>query len=225
MRLPDRGISVAVMCNSAGSNATSFARQMAEAMVPDLRPAIAPDTVSVDAATVSRIAGVYRSTRTYEPLFVGVAGPGGGRGGAAVRGLRSGGLMVGNNRVIVDTGADGRPTGLRQIAASGDTVAFTYTGATPWTPSAADLNAFVGQYRSDEIRSVWTARVDSGRVVLSSRRGSRQVLTPVYRDAFAGGSFGTVWFSRDARGEVDAMHVSNARLWNLTIPRVRTTQP
>lgn len=225
MRLPDRGISVAVMCNSAGSSATSFARQMAEAMVPDLRPAIAPDTVSVDAATVSRIAGVYRSTRTYEPLFVGVAGPAGGRGGAAVRGLRSGGLMVGNNRVIVDTGADGRPTGLRQIAASGDTVAFTYAGTTPWTPSAADLSAFVGQYRSDEIRSVWTARVDSGKVVLSSRRGSRQVLTPVYRDAFTGGGFGTVWFSRDARGQVDAMHVSNARLWNLTIPRVRTPPP
>jgi hypothetical protein len=193
---------------------------MAEALVPDLAPPVAPDTTVTDAAAVTRVAGVYRSTRTYEPLFLGVPGPGGGRGGAQLRALRGGGFLLGNTRVMIDAGPDGRPTGLRQLPASGDTIAFAYMGPSVWSPDATALNAFAGQYRSDEIRATYTARVDSGRLVLSTRRGTRQVLTPVYRDAFTAGGLGTVWFSRDSRGQIDAMHVSAARVWNLTIPKV-----
>jgi hypothetical protein len=132
--------------------------------------------------------------------------------------------MVGNNRVLVDAASGGRVTGLRHILASGDTVGFRYVGASAWMPNATDLGAFTGQYRSDEIRTMWTAQVDSGRLVLSSRRGQRQVLMPQYKDAFSGGGFGIVWFSRDARGQVNAMHLSSARLWNLAIPRVGAVQ-
>lgn len=221
LRLPARGVSVAVMCNSA-SNPTNAARQMAEALVPNLPATVAPDTVAVDPSVSSKMAGVYRSSRTYEPLFIGVAGPGAGRGGASLRQLRDGNLLVGSTPVKVMTGPDGRPTGLRQFPASGDTIDFTYVGASAWSPNASELGAFTGQYRSDEIRTTWMARVDSGRLVLSPRRGSRQVLTPVYKDAFDGGGMGTVWFSRDVRGQVEAMHVSAARMWNLTLPKVAT---
>jgi CubicO group peptidase (beta-lactamase class C family) len=222
LRLPARGVSVAVMCNSAGSNPTSFARQLVEALVPGLQPVIPLDTVSVDAGTIARVAGVYRSLRTYEPLFIGVAGPAGGRGGAGanVRALRDGTLMIGTTRTVFDAGPDGRPTGLRQIPASGDTVPFTYVGPSGWTPNVNDLGAFAGQYRSDEIRTTWTARIEGRRLELSSRRGNKILLTPVYKDAFSSAGLGTVWFSRDSRGQVEAMHVSAARMWNLTLPRV-----
>lgn len=220
LRLPARGVSVAVLCNSA-SNPTNAARQIAEALVPNFPAPVAPDTVALDPATVGRIAGVYRSTRTYEPAFVGVPGPGG-RGGASIRRLASGGLLMGNTPVAFVSASNGRPTLLRQFPASGDTIDFEYAGKSIWSPNADQLAAFTGPYRSDEIRATWTARVDSGRLVLSARRGSRQVLTPVYQDAFTGGGMGTIWFSRDARGQVDAMHVSAARMWNLTLPRVTT---
>ena len=220
LRLPARGVSVAVMCNSAGSNPTNFARQLAEALVPGLPSTPALDTVAVDAATITRVAGVYRSSRTYEPLYVGVAGPGGGRGGANVRALRDGTLMIGNTRTVFDAGPDGRPAGLRQIPASGDTIEFKYVGPAVWAPNVSDLAAFAGQYRSDEVRPTWTARVEGRRLELSPRRGSKILLTPVYKDAFSSAGLGTVWFSRDARGQVDAMHVSAARMWNLTLPKV-----
>jgi CubicO group peptidase (beta-lactamase class C family) len=221
LRLPARGVSVAVMCNAAGSNPTNAARAVAAALVPTLASQPAPpDTVSLDAATAARVAGVYRSSRTYEPLFVGVARPGAGRGGAMLRKLADGTLMIGATRIRVDEGSDGRPSRLLQFPASGDTIEFHYAGPAAWSPAASDLQGFAGAYRSPEIHATWTARVDSGRLVLSSRRGSRQLLTPVYRDAFSAGGMGTIWFSRDARGQVIAMHVSAARLWNMTIPRV-----
>jgi CubicO group peptidase (beta-lactamase class C family) len=220
MRLPARGVSVAVMCNSAGSNPTVFARQLAEALVPGLPATVAADTVALDAAALARIAGVYRSTRTYEPLYVGVPGPGAGRGGANLRALRGGGMMIGTTRTEFIAGPDGRPSGLRQFPASGDTVDFRYAGAAVWAPNANDLAPFTGQYGSGEIRTMWTARVEGRRLQLSSRRGNKILLTPVYPDAFTSAGLGTVWFSRDSRGQVDAMHVSAARLWNITIPRL-----
>ena len=221
LRLPARGVSVAVMCNSATSNPTNAARQIAQALVPNLPAPVAPDTVALDPATVGRIAGVYRSTRTYEPAFVGIAPPGG-RGGASIRRLASGGLLMGNTPVAFVSASNGRQPILRQFPASGDTIDFELAGRAVWSPNADDLAAFTGQYKSDEIRATWTARVDSGRLVLSARRGSRQLLTPVYQDAFTGGGMGTIWFSRDARGQVDAMHVSAGRMWNLTLPRAST---
>ena len=220
LRLPARGVSIAVMCNSAGSNPTSFARQLAEALVPGLPTAPALDTVAVDAGALSRVAGVYRSSRTYEPLYVGVAGPGGGRGGANVRALRDGSLMIGTTRTVFDAGPDGRPTRLRQFPASGDTIEYQYVGAAVWAPNVTDLAAFAGQYRSDEVRTTWTARIEGRRLELSSRRGNKILLTPVYKDAFSSAGLGTVWFSRDSRGQVDAMHVSAARMWDLKMPRV-----
>ena len=128
--------------------------------------------------------------------------------------------MIGNTRTMFDAGPDGRPVGLRQIPASGDTIEFKYVGPAVWAPNVSDLAAFVGQYRSDEVRPTWTARVEGRRLELSPRRGSKILLTPVYKDAFSSAGLGTVWFSRDSRGQVDAMHVSAARMWNLTLPKV-----
>lgn len=225
LRFPARGVSVAAMCNSAGSNPTGAARAVATALLPRIAPTAAPDSVATDSALLSRVAGVYRSVRIREPLFLGVRAPGGGRGagGPSIRRLPDGNTMIGNTRVLVDYGPDGRPTRLRQFPTSGDTVEFLYAGPSVWSPAVSELGAFTGQYGSPELRATWTARVDSGRLVLSARRGSRQLLTPVYRDAFSAGGMGTVWFSRDSRGRVDAMHVSGGRLWNMTIPRMTAT--
>lgn len=221
LRLPARDISVAVLCNASNANPTSAARQLAEALLPAPGPVTAPDTVAIDAADARRLHGVYRSTRTHEPLYVGVASPTGrGGSGPPIRKMRDGTYLIGNSRAIADFGPDGRARAVRQLPASGDTIEFRYMSASPWSPAASDLTPFTGRYGSGEIHVTWTARIDSGRLVLSARRGNRHVLTPTYKDAFSSGALGTIWFSRDGRGQVDAMHISAARLWNLVIPRV-----
>jgi hypothetical protein len=224
MRLPDRRISVAVLCNAAGAPATSFARQMAAALLaaaPEPAQESPTDTVAPDTREVARIAGVYRSSRTHEPVYVGVGQGRGGRGGTAIVRRRDGTWQVGNSRAVIELGSSGPPTRFLQLAADNDTIPLVYVSATPWSPPVADLSAFAGQYRSEEVGATWTASVDSGRLVLRVRPGDRRILTPAYTDAFSGGGLGTVWFTRDAGGRVDAMHRSSGRLWNLALPRVR----
>jgi CubicO group peptidase (beta-lactamase class C family) len=62
---------------------------------------------------------------------------------------------------------------------------------------AADLPAFAGDYRSDDLDVTYTVTVrDAGLVLQSSR------LHPVFQDAFVGDYMGTVRFARDAKGSV-----------------------
>lgn len=221
-RFPEHGLSIAVLCNAAGAPATAHARQIADALIPGLEPPTRPDTVATDPGVTARVAGVYRSTRTHEPLFVGVAAPGGrgGRGGgAAVRTLRDGGHLVGNSRVLFEAGPDGRPRSLRLLQNDGDTITYVYASANPWTPTAQELAAFEGRYRSDEVSATYTAKVENGRLLLHLRGARRAAISPVYPDAFTGGGLGTVWFTRDARGRVMSMHIGAARVWDIEFRR------
>jgi CubicO group peptidase (beta-lactamase class C family) len=215
MRLPDRKISVAVLCNAAGAPATGFARQLAAALLPDTTAssAASPASAPTDSAAVRRIAGVYRSTRTHEPLYVG-PWPGG-RGGAAVRPAGGGSYMIGNQRALVEAGV-----GLELLAADNDTVRYAFVSASPWAPTPAVLAAYAGPYRSDEVGATWTVAVENERLVISVRRGVRRILTPAYRDAFTTPGIGTVWFSRSPAGSIQAMHFSSGRLWDLALPRI-----
>ena len=216
-RYPQTGLSIAVLCNAAGAPATQFARGLVDAMVQDLAPVPAPDTVTTDPAEAARFAGIYRSLRTHEPLAVGSAR--GGRGGG-LRATRGGGWLLGNNRALFEFGTNGSPTGLRVIGADNDTVAYVYATPSQWAPTAEQLAPFAGRYRSDEVQATWTVKVEHGTLVASVRAGNRAVLTPSYPDAFtATGGLGVVWFTRDARGAVTAMHSGSARVWDFVFQR------
>lgn len=227
-RFPEHGLSVAVLCNVAGAPATSYARQIADALIPGLAAEARPDTVAMDPAVAARMAGVYRSTRTHQPLLVGVTAPGGRGGGAGrggpppIRALRDGSYLVNNQRVLFDRGPDGAPRGLRVLQTDGDTVAFLYAAAAPWRPTVDELRAFEGRYHSDEVGATYVATVENDRLVLRLRTAVVRELTPAYSDAFvATGGLGTVWFTRDSRGRVTAMHVGSARMWDLVFARQR----
>jgi hypothetical protein len=182
--------------------------------------------VALDPGAAAKVAGVYRSTRTHEPLLIGVTidaargGRGGRGGGPVLRAVRDGGYLLGNNRAVFDLAPNGSPRGVRTIQGDADTVSYTFVSAKSWIPSVAELAQFAGRYHSDEIGATYTARVDGGRLVLVLRGSVRHDLTPVYRDAFnAGGGVGTVWFTRGPASKVNAMHIGASRVWDLVFQR------
>lgn len=216
-RYPNNGLSIAILCNASGAPATQFARGLVDAIVPGLAAPATPDTVMADPLAAAKFAGIYRSLRTHEPLTIGSSR--GGRGGG-IRATRGGGWLVGNNPAHFELGADGIPKGVRVIAADNDTVAYVYAAASPWAPTMEQLAAFAGRYRSDEVNATWTVKVENGTLVGSVRAGSRALFTPIYPDAFtATGGLGTVWFTRDAKGGVAAMHSGGARVWDIAFQR------
>ena len=218
-RYPGSNLSVAVLCNAAGANATQFTHALVDAILPNLAPIALPDTVAADPAAAARLSGVYRSMRTHEPMVIGGVGGRGGRGGA-LRALHDGSWLIGNNRAAFETAPDGSPRGVRVVGGDNDTTAYAFVASSAWTPTPEQLGAFAGRYRSDEVGVTWTLQVENGQLVGALRGALKAELSPVYRDAFSGGSIlGTVWFTRDAKGAVTAMHSGSARVWDFTFTR------
>ena len=87
------------------------------------------------------------------------------------------------------------------------------------TPTVDELKALTGTYTSDEAQTTFTAAVDAGSLVLKQRPDRIVKLTPVYADAFSGGSLGTVIFRRDAGGRVNGLSIVQDRVWDLRFAR------
>jgi CubicO group peptidase (beta-lactamase class C family) len=216
-RYPDRGnLSIAVLCNSTMGNATSYTHQIADRLITDFPAPPALDTTRIDAASFAKFAGVYRNDRASRALQVVAPAP-----DPQMRAMPGGWYRIPNDqRIYFEMGANGRPAGLRVALTSGDTVRYSYVADKMWAPSAQDLKAFEGTYRSDEVGATWNVRAIGDTLTYSTRPGVVVRLRPTVADAFGRGA-NSVWFSRDARGQVTAMHFSEDRMWDLVIPRAK----
>jgi len=217
-RYPERGnLSIAVLCNSTNGAATQYVHQLADRLITDFPRAAALDTTRVDPATLARYVGVYRNERTFAPLEITTETL------ARLRALPDGWYYVTPGGARWHFAATGAATRLHVAQPDGDTLSYLRVADARWMPTRQQLQAFEGQYRSDEVGATYQVKVVGDSLTLSLRPGRTMTLRPIYTDAFTRGG-GSVWFSRDRSGRVDAMHFSEARLWNLVIPRVPTTR-
>ena len=96
-----------------------------------------------------------------------------------------------------------------------------FVAVSAWAPEASDLAEFTGTWYSEEADATFSAAIEDGTLVLRHRADLVVRLTPFDRDHFTSGPNGgrVVWFTRDARGRVDVMHVGSGRARD--IPFVR----
>lgn len=210
-RYPERQLSIAVLCNAAQASPGPAVRQLASAIITDFPAAAATDSGRADPASVQPFFGMYRNDRTHAPLVVNA------EAATSMRLLSDGWYLYSNNArwQFTNTGGVMR---LRIAQPDGDTVTYTHVGQR-WTPTRAELQSFEGRYHSDEIGATYVVKLVGDSLTLAGRPGSLRALLPAYRDAFTrGGS--TIWFTRDRSGTVTAMHVGEARMWDLVLRRI-----
>jgi len=215
-RYPERGnLSIAVMCNAADANAGAYAHAIVDALVTDFPPPPSPDTTVVDSTTFARFVGVYRSTRTSGPLVVTQ------RMRERFRALPDGSFWSGRGgiRWLFDVGRDGTPTGIRVLQSDGDTLAYAFAGRELWKPTPAQLAEFAGRYHSEELGVTYDIVAANDTLTVRVRPGRTFGLAPAYVDGFEMPG-GAVWFTRDRRARVTAMHVGEGRMWDLVMLRV-----
>ena len=91
----------------------------------------------------------------------------------------------------------------------------------PWQPTAAELKAFVGEYRSEELQTSYTLEIREGRLVARHFRTGDFVFRPTQEDRFDAPAFGQVRFVRGASGGIEAFTATTDRVRNLRFERVR----
>jgi CubicO group peptidase (beta-lactamase class C family) len=87
-----------------------------------------------------------------------------------------------------------------------------------WRPNASDLAAYAGTYYSPDAETTFEVSVTSGALTLLRKPATRVTLRPTSTDSFAGFA-SRVWFTRDASGRVNALHVGSGRAYDVVFER------
>jgi hypothetical protein len=233
-RFVDQGISIAVLCNAGelADNRTEFAGRIFDLLMSGkglTRPAPSPvpaNAGGVDPADVNIKAGLFFDEATGLPLRLNSSN---GRlsvqnGGPLVaidknrfRNVRPSPDFMSEAEVELHFLSQDR---FELKTGEGETMLFRR--AKPWTPSAEDLKAFAGHYRSDELLAFFDVAAGSDSLTLRLNDMQSLQFRGVDPDRFQFGPL-TVRFQRDASGNVVALDFTNPVLRNIRF--VRQTQP
>ena len=214
-RFPDQALSVAVLCNTTGTNPARYAHEIADVMLSGtLKTLPSVRAVDVPPDALERMAGVYRETATDAVLRL--------AWDAKARVLRAGGQILvptGPGEMYTQDGSRKFSTerGWPETVVLGGLVETAERAKPrrwdlqrPFTPASAQLQEFAGDYVSEELDVTYTFYVEDGRLKLRFRPAQRMTLEPVFKDAFeADGD--TVRFTRSPAGAIDGLRIYSGR--------------
>ena len=232
IRFPDQHFAVATFCNLTTSGPDSLARKvagiyLADRMQPDSAAAwsvalAGAPRADVPAANLRVLAGVWRNVERGEvrrTRFVGdtlfTAG-----GGERTRVVPLGG---GRYRAGTDTElrfeGEGAVPSRMIVRTAGETVTFTRADTVSLTPQ--QLAEYAGSYRSDEVETTQTWKIEKGQLAVYANDRRLGVLEPTYRDGFTRGGGNVIDVTRDAKGRVTGFVVEAGRVRHLRFTRVQ----
>ncbi|HEV2146162.1 MAG TPA: serine hydrolase [Longimicrobiaceae bacterium] len=225
-RFTDHGLSIAVLCNFDPVSATALAGRVAEVFLPPVDPqAQPPGPVDAPGVDVADRAGLFFHERTGQPLRLVVD---------------DGRLRIANGPPLVAVAQDrfrnargdmffrSRDEFELHFASQGqlelksmEGEVTRYRRAQPWSPTAADLQAFDGRYRSEELGSVFEIVPGASGLVMRFERSPDKALelTPVDRDTYMLRMM-VVRFRRDESGRVVGFDYGNPLVRSLRFTRL-----
>lgn len=229
-RFTDHNLSIAVLCNFNPVSATALAGRVSDVFLPPVDPnAQPPGPVAATGVDVTGRAGLYFDERTGEPMRLSAGGR----------------LTIVGGPVLVPVSSDKfRPQRTNLFYRSQDDFEITFRSndefelksmegettqfrrAQPWTPTAADVQAFDGRYKADELGQVLEVLPGTkGLIVRFERLPENTVETePVARDTYMK-SLVSVRFIRDASGKVTGFDYSNPLVRNIRFTRLGNRVP
>ena len=216
-RYPKQHLEVALLSNIGNINPGDVGHKVVDIFLQTAE--VTPKPVSLPAAELSAKAGLYRNTVTGEPLRLAFAD-------GALRLQRGGALIPVSNTVFQVGESDRRLTfepspgnarpRFRDTRPGEDAV--VYEPSPEYTPTAAELAAYAGEYYSPDAETTLTAVVEGGKLILRRRPDTSMPLTPVVADSFEG-SLGLIRFIRGGNGAVTQLSVRQDRVYDMRFDR------
>ncbi len=222
-RLPDRKLSLAVLCNFGSANPEQLAHQVADVFLGP-RPTTTATTATNEgpaAGDLSGYAGLFRSAATEDYLTVKTQGS---------RLVADFGFPVtltpqgpdrftsgASSSVTFNRDPAGRVTSLSMVTVDRDTTIYERSNPPPST--AAELAGYAGTYYSPELDVTYTIRAADSTLVLQVPGQPESSLTRTSRDSF-GGPLGTAFrFNRSKANRIEGFLLFAGRVRNLRFTR------
>ena len=217
-RYPDNKVSVGVMCNGTAPSAAGIAAGITDEIFGPFPEAPTTEPTKISEDELKKFVGVWRNEKTHGPARSVIENGVLRWSGARLVPRGDGQFVAGSNQFKFTLDKDGKPVFAETVDADGEVRRFV--PETEWTPTAADLAAFKGNWFSEEAGATLTFAVEADKAFIKQRPATSLPLQPLYKDHFiAQGN--VVWFTRDKTGKVDGMHVGASRMRDMPFVRVK----
>lgn len=222
-RYPNQKISVAVLCNGTAPSAATLAHSIVNEIVGTVPPPTMPETIERSAEELKKYVALWFNTKTHFPERT-VFDNGTLRiGGTVLKPLKEGSFQQDSSRVKFSFGSDGRPIGM-EVNNGGEITKFI--AESEWKPIVSELTALAGDWYSEESQALFTFAVEDGRAFILQRPSTRLPLAPLYKDHFLAPGGQVIWFTKDANGKIDKLHVGASRMRDMPFERSsKNTRP
>ncbi len=217
-RYPDNKVSIAVMCNGTDPSAGGIAANITDEIFGPYPAAPKVEPAKLSEEELKKLVGLYRSEKTHLPARFAIQNGIPGWRGARVVPMGGGQFTAGENKLKFTVDKDGNPVSVDNVDSDGEVTRFVSEKL--WTPTAADLASFAGEWFSEEAGATFTVAVDADKLFIKQRPTTSLPMQPLYKDHFAtAGS--VVWFTRDKDGKVNGLHVGASRMRDMPFVRVK----
>jgi CubicO group peptidase (beta-lactamase class C family) len=217
-RFPEKKLSIAALCNGFPPSSGDIVYGIVDEIFGPFPPAQQTAAVTVPEDQLKKYVGTWRNERTRNANVISLDKGELKINGGPLRPVTEGEFMLGARKAKFVPGKDGVPQALEIANNDGPTTRLLFEP--DWKPSPADLNDFAGDWYSDEAQSRISLTVDNGNLILVLRPVARFQLAPVYKDTFSGQGY-VFWFTRDAAGKIDKLHVGTGRMRDMLFERVK----
>ena len=218
VRFPEKSLSISVLCNAPFRGPARIAHSIVDEAFGPFPEAPKPEAKELSNEDLKKYVGYWRqdktrfATRTMIDKKTGKLRA----GGSLLTPLKNGLFQAGNGpvRFRFDFGPDGSRKSATRINGEEKT---HYFAVEPWKPTADELKGLEGHWTSDEADTVIQVKVESGRVSIKLASLQEIPLVPRYKDHFSvgGSNSSVVWIERNAKGEIETLHVGVSRLRNM----------
>ena len=226
VRYPQQRFGISVLCNLAQTNPSDLANRvtdvyLADVLKPVTTPAVNNDPeVSVPADELKKLAGVYwnDTLAAWRPFVF----ENNKLQAAPSTTQRIPLKSLGNGRFVTPSPPGGYLTFENDTVRMGPTPTGgnVFVRMPSFTPTAAELGAYAGIYRSDEIEPSFQIVAKNGNLALMRLKAAPSTLDPLFLDTFSSPA-GVIRFTRDAQGRVtgfvlEAGRVRGMKFWKDT---------
>ncbi len=220
-RYPDKKVSIGVLCNGPSPGAGEVSNNIADAIFGTYADeSKKADGVAVPEEALKEFVGIWRDERTRTPVRLVLT-----NGELTLNGERL--TPVGDNaftyndgysRVEFTADKSGSLTAGREV--DGEGLIHPFFREAEWTPTAAELTAFVGNWYSEEAVATFNVAMEGNNLFLIQRPATRIPMRPIYKGHFSAQGY-VIWATRDERGRIGKLHIGGGRMRDMPFSRQR----
>jgi CubicO group peptidase (beta-lactamase class C family) len=212
-RYPDKKLSVGSLCNGYPPGSDEIVHSIADEILGPFPEPAKVETVPVPEDQLKKFVGMWRNDVTQNANMIAFDKGELNINGGALKPVADGSYMLGVRKLRFKTG-----TPVTAEIANPDGSFTRLTMVEPWTPTAADLSSFAGDWYSEEAGATFTFAVEGDKAFIARRGLAKIPLRALYKDHFGAPGY-VLWVTRDSAGKFDKLHVGGSRMRDMLFVR------